>query len=168
MAAWSRPDIAPTEPENPPTGSENPLGLLRSGPTVDPAAVQPCAGGIVFDEQGRLLLIRRGHEPSAGTWSVPGGRCAPGESAAETCVRELAEETGLQVRVLRRAGRVQRDGPGGVGYEIVDFVCAVVGGTLRAGDDATDARWVSRAELGALPLSPGLEETLREWRLLPR
>ena len=69
---------------------------------------QPCAGGIVFDAGARLLLVRRGQAPSAGSWSVPGGRCLPGESPAAACVREVAEETGLRVEVVRYAGRVER------------------------------------------------------------
>jgi ADP-ribose pyrophosphatase YjhB (NUDIX family) len=130
--------------------------------------VQACAGGIVFDDAGRLLLIQRANPPSAGTWSVPGGRCRPGESRADACVREVAEETGLAVRPLRSAGRVERDGPAGIRYDIEDFVCALFGGELRAGDDAADARWVSAADLAALELAPQLHDWLAEHDLLPR
>jgi 8-oxo-dGTP diphosphatase len=128
---------------------------------------QPCAGGIVHDGAGRVLLIRRGQPPSAGAWSVPGGRCRPGESAEAACVREVHEETGLHVELARFAGRVERPAPSGAVYVIDDFVCRVVGGELAAGDDAVDARWVSRAELAALALVPGLYEALDEWGLLP-
>lgn len=128
---------------------------------------QPCAGGIVHDAAGRLLLVRRGRAPSAGSWSIPGGRCLPGESAAAACVREVAEETGLRVEVLRLAGQVERAAPAGGVYVIDDFVCRVLAGSLQAGDDATDARWADRAEMAALPLVPGLLEALTEWGLLP-
>jgi ADP-ribose pyrophosphatase YjhB (NUDIX family) len=114
-----------------------------------------------------VLLVRRGNAPSAGSWSVPGGRCLPGESAADACVREVAEETGLVVEIVRPAGTVERPAPDGSVYVIDDFVCRVVGGSLLAGDDATDARWVSRAELDELPLVPGLVEALDEWGALP-
>src|SRR5581483_698433 len=103
----------------------------------------PCAGGIVLDGvagRRRLLLIRRGRPPAAGSWSVPGGRCRAGEAPAECCVRELREETGLDVAVTGFAGRVERDGPDGAVYVIDDFVCEVLGGTLVPGDDAADAR----------------------------
>jgi 8-oxo-dGTP diphosphatase len=129
---------------------------------------QFCAGGIVHDATGRLLLIQRGQAPSAGTWSVPGGRCHDGESAPDACVREVAEETGLEVVVERWAGRVERDAPDGGIYVIDDYVCRLVGGTLRADDDAADARWVNAAELGALELAPGLLGCLTEWGVLPR
>lgn len=128
---------------------------------------QPCAGGIVRDAAGRLLLVRRGRAPSAGLWSVPGGRCLPGESAADACVREVAEETGLVVEIVRLAGTVERPAPDGGVYVIDDFVCRPVGGELVAGDDATDARWVSRREMAELPLVPGLVEALGEWDALP-
>lgn len=127
----------------------------------------PCAGGIVHDGARRLLLIRRGQEPSAGSWSVPGGRCRPGEAAAAACVREVSEETGLEVAVVRWAGRVERVAPSGGIYVIDDFVCSLQGGELRAGDDAIDARWVTRAELVGLDLVPDLYATLEAWGVLP-
>jgi len=80
----------------------------------------------------------------------------------------VLEETGVHVEVLRSAGRVQRDGPGGVGYDIEDFVCAARGGQLQAGDDALDARWVTRAELADLDMAPGVVEALASWDALPR
>ena len=53
-------------------------------------------------------------------------------------------------------------------YEIADYLCAVVGGELRAGDDATDARWVDTAALADLPLVEKLLAVLTEWDALPR
>jgi 8-oxo-dGTP diphosphatase len=85
----------------------------------------------------------------------------------DACVREVAEETGLAVRVTRHAGRVRRDGPRGVVYDIEDFVCMVLGGELRAGDDAAQVRWVTRAELIETDLVPGLVTALTDWDCLP-
>jgi 8-oxo-dGTP diphosphatase len=126
-----------------------------------------CAGAIVFDSERRLLLVLRANDPGAGLWSIPGGRCLPDEPSAVACVREAAEETGLIVRVVRSAGSVLRRGPDGSRYAIADYVCDVVGGVLRAGDDAAEARWVSAAEFAQLPLVPGLEITLAGWNALP-
>ncbi|HEY3715773.1 MAG TPA: NUDIX domain-containing protein [Jatrophihabitantaceae bacterium] len=128
---------------------------------------EPCAGGIVLDASGRLLVVRRSKPPSAGMWSIPGGRCKPDETAHDACVREVAEETGVIVEVLRSAGRVTRDGPGGVVYDIEDFVCSVRGGQLQAGDDAAEARWATRAQLDDLDVAPGVFEALASWDMLP-
>ena len=110
-----------------------------------------CAGAFVRDDEGRLLLVLRANEPSRGLWSVPGGRIEPGESARAAAAREVREETGLDVEVGELLQTVDI-GP----YVVDDFAATVVGGTLRAGDDALDARWFAPAELRSLPLSPGL------------
>ncbi|GIH77417.1 hypothetical protein Plo01_38460 [Planobispora longispora] len=113
-----------------------------------------------------MLLVRRGHPPAQGLWSVPGGRVEPGESDAEAVVREVREETGLTVAVGRLAGTVDRPGPGDVVYEIRDYLAEVTGGTLAAGDDAADAGWFGPGELPRLPLAPGLLEALAGWALI--
>jgi ADP-ribose pyrophosphatase YjhB (NUDIX family) len=122
-----------------------------------------CVGGLAYDEAGRLLLVQRANEPGRGLWSVPGGRVEPGEDDAAALVREMFEETGLQVRPGALVGRVVR-GP----YGIADYRCTVVAGPLRAGDDALDARFVDRAAMAALPLVDGLLDALAEWDALPR
>lgn len=121
----------------------------------------------MHDADGRLLVIRRGHPPGEGLWSVPGGRAEPDETDAAAVIRETAEETGLRVEPGPLAGTVDRPGPGGVTYDIRDYRATVTGGELRAGDDATEARWVTAAELRALPTTDGLVETLTEWSVLP-
>ena len=118
-----------------------------SGPVI------PCVGAIVTDGEGRLLMIKRGHEPGAGLWSIPGGRIEPGETDVEAVVREMTEETGLTVQVGRLIGRVRRPGLNGAVVDIRDYAATVTGGTLRSGDDAADARWVEAADLDSLELS---------------
>ncbi len=127
----------------------------------------PCVGAIVFDERGRLLLIRRAHAPAEGLWSIPGGRVEPGEDDIAATVREVREETGLDVRVVREVGTVIRDLPSGDRYVIRDFLaeCAP-GATPTAGDDASDAAFVDPADLHRYELSPGLVEALAGWGLL--
>jgi len=121
---------------------------------------------VIKDERGRLLLIKRGHEPGAGLWSLPGGRIEPGETDAEALVREMLEETGLTVEPGRLIGSVKRPGRDGDVIDIRDYAATVVSGTLRAGDDAADARWVSVADLGSLAVTEGLLEALAAWRVL--
>jgi ADP-ribose pyrophosphatase YjhB (NUDIX family) len=124
-------------------------------------------GAIVVGDDGRLLLIKRGHEPGAGLWSLPGGRVEPGETDEQAVIREVAEETGLAVRPGRLAGSLRRPGPGGAVFDIRDYCATVTGGVLAAGDDAADARWVDPAGLAALPLTEGLLDLLTEWGVLP-
>ena len=126
----------------------------------------PCVGAVIKDDQGRLLLIKRGHEPGAGLWSLPGGRIEPGETDAQALVREMREETGLAVEAGPLLGSVWRAAPGGHVLDIRDYTATITGGTLRAGDDAADARWVAVSELPRLPITEGLVEALTSWGVL--
>src|SRR5271168_365189 len=102
----------------------------------------PCVGAVITDRDGRLLLIKRGHAPGAGLWSLPGGRIEPGETDAEALVREMREETGLLVEAGALIGAVRRSAGDGDVFDIRDYAATVMGGTLQAGDDAAEARWV--------------------------
>lgn len=137
-------------------------------PTAPTGTRVRCVGAVIRDAAGRLLLVRRAHSPGAGQWSLPGGRVEPGESDEQALSREVGEETGLRVRVGAVVGTVVRRGPGDVLFDIHDYAATVAGGTLRAGDDADAARWVTRAELERLPLTGGLLDTLTGWGALPR
>ena len=137
-----------------------------TSPEVPAGGLVPCVGAIITDRAGRLLLIRRGHPPARGLWSVPGGRVEPGETDERALVREIREETGLAVRVGRLVGAVRRSGPGGVVFDIRDYAATVTGGTLTPGDDADDARWAGPEELAGLPLASGLAGALTEWGVL--
>jgi 8-oxo-dGTP diphosphatase len=126
-----------------------------------------CVGAVVFDDAGRVLLVRRTNEPGRGRWSVPGGRVEAGETDHHAVIREVTEETGLEVEITRRVGGVQRCAPGGAVFDIHDYLCRATGGTLRAGDDADDARWCDRETLASLPIVDGLVEALTDWDCLP-
>src|SRR5579872_1389322 len=107
-------------------------------------------GGVVID-RGRTLLIRRGHEPLKGEWSIPGGMLELGEELTAGVQRELKEETGLLVeplecilvlnRIVREGKRVKYH------YVIIDYLCRKKRGRLRPASDVVDARWVRREDL---------------------
>lgn len=128
-----------------------------------------CVGAVAFDERGRLLLVKRANPPAQGLWSIPGGRVEPGESAEIAVAREVLEETGLTVTILREVGTVFRDAPGGGRYVIRDFLVEPVPGDEPvAGDDAADVRFAAVSDLAADELSPGLLDALIDWDLVHR
>jgi len=112
-------------------------------------------GAIVFDAEGRVLLIERGKPPGQGLWTVPGGRLEGPETLAQGVAREVREETGLIVEVGPLACVVERMGDD-YHFVILDYLARVIGGALAAGSDARDARWVATDELSTLPLTDGL------------
>jgi ADP-ribose pyrophosphatase YjhB (NUDIX family) len=106
--------------------------------------------GAVVVDLGRVLLIKRGTEPSKGIWSIPGGLIEVGESLHEAVIREVEEETGLLVEpleLIELIDRIHREGDRvRYHYVIADYVCRVVGGNLLAASDADAARWIERRQ----------------------
>lgn len=148
-----------------PPGVEVPWGTTPPGGSPVTWNV-PCAGGIVRDAGGRILLVRRGQEPARGLWSIPGGRIEGDEPWDVAAAREVLEETGIRAADARYVGMIERDSGSGSTYVIADF--AFTGeGEPRAADDADDARWYDAAEIPGLDTSPGLVEALRGWGYLP-
>jgi 8-oxo-dGTP diphosphatase len=122
-------------------------------------------GGVVI-RNGRALLIKRGHPPLQGEWSIPGGTLELCETLLEGVQRELHEETGIEVRVLDLIEvfeRVFRDDAGRAQYHfvILDYLCEAVSGEARAGSDVTDAAWVAEADLERYSLTPTATRVIR-------
>ena len=120
---------------------------------------RPIVGvGAVIVDGDRVLLVKRAHEPLKGEWSLPGGAVEVGESLEAALVREVREETCLDVTVgpvVEVLDRIARDANDRVEYHfvIVDYLCRVAGGTATCGSDAEDVRWVERTDLAAYHLT---------------
>jgi 8-oxo-dGTP diphosphatase len=125
-----------------------------------------CVGGILVDGD-RLLLVRRGRGPAAGEWAVPGGRVEGGETLAEAVVREVAEETGLDVVCDELVGWVERIGADHH-FVILDFRVQVLDDRPPvAGDDAAEVAWVPLHDVAEYGLVEGLAEFLHEHGIIP-
>jgi ADP-ribose pyrophosphatase YjhB (NUDIX family) len=124
-----------------------------------------CVGAVaVADEE--LLLVRRGRGPGAGRWSVPGGRVEAGETICDAVVREVAEETGLQVRCGELLGWAERIGPQHH-FVILDFAVTVTDRRRPvAADDAAEASWFPLSSVPRVALVDGLAVFLRDHGVL--
>ena len=114
-------------------------------------------GGVVISN-GRALLVKRGAPPLEGQWSIPGGMLETGETLLEGVRRELAEETGLEVRVVELIEvfeRISLDTAGKAKYHyvVLDYLCETIGGEARAGSDVTEVAWADPAELARYSLT---------------
>ena len=114
----------------------------------------------------RTLLIRRGSAPLEGQWSIPGGMLELGETIVEGVRRELAEETGIEVRVLELIEvfeRVIADEAGRTRYHfvILDYLCEMVSGEARAASDVIDVAWAREEELEKFELTPIATRVIR-------
>ncbi len=128
---------------------------------------QPLIGvGAIIIDGDKVVLVKRGHAPLAGEWSIPGGVLEVGETMREGVIREAREETSLLIEPLDLLGvydRVLRDDRGQVLYHyvLIDFLCRRTGGDLQAAGDAAGAQWFSQQEASALPLPPDTAGVIR-------
>jgi ADP-ribose pyrophosphatase YjhB (NUDIX family) len=107
-------------------------------------------GGVVV-QNGRVVLVRRAKAPRMGEWSIPGGMLELGETLRDGVAREIEEETGLRVKseeVLDVFDSIVTDSGGKTQYHyvLVDYLCSVTGGELRAASDVSEARWATLEE----------------------
>ena len=136
--------------------------MSRTYPTRPIVAV-----GAVVVKAGKVLLVRRGHDPSRGLWSLPGGAVKSGEGLKEAVAREVKEECGIEVSVgdvVDVLDRIYADPEGRIQYHyvIVDFLASWRRGRLKAASDISDAAWVDPGAIRRLPLTVGLAAVLRK------
>ena len=147
---------------------------MEPEPGVDPRAYpdRPWIGvGVVVWRAEEFLLIRRGKPPRLGEWSIPGGGQELGETVRETAIREVREETGVEIAVgglIDVVDSVRRDAQGRVAFHItlVDFAARWVSGDAVAGDDAMGVGWFTLDDLPKLGLWTETVRVIRESRSL--
>ena len=136
--------------------------MNRSYPT------RPFVGvGAAIWRGDKVLLVRRGTPPRQSEWSLPGGAQHVGETVRDACLREIKEETDLDVEVVGLLDVIDgifRDEDGKVQhhYTLIDFKARWLSGEARPGDDVSDVRWVSLAELGDYALWKETERVIRK------
>jgi ADP-ribose pyrophosphatase len=133
-----------------------------SNPTIKtdnryPGHPRVAVGAFVFKE-GKVLLVRRANAPSEDLWAIPGGKVILGESLKDAAEREIKEETGILIRAKEPVftfDYIERDGNDRprFHYVIVDLSADYIGGQLKPGDDALEARWISPDQLKSLNVS---------------
>jgi 8-oxo-dGTP diphosphatase len=122
--------------------------------------------GAIIVQDERILLVRRSNPPLQGEWSIPGGLVETGETTKEAIVREVREETGLEIEVVRLAEvfeRIVRDRESRVQYHfvLIDYLCQVIAGEAHAASDVSEVRWVRTDELEKFAVAPETCEVIR-------
>jgi len=125
-------------------------------------------GALIYDGP-RVLLVKRGKEPLKDYWSLPGGAVEAGETLEEALRREVLEETGLIVKIIRLGDVFERIMPDLAGrieyhYVLMDYVCEIAGGELQPGSDSADVRWFSPEEWKGVPVTSGTIEVIERCR----
>jgi 8-oxo-dGTP diphosphatase len=122
--------------------------------------------GAIIVQDERILLVRRSNPPLQGEWSIPGGLVETGESTKEAIAREVREETGLEIEVVKLAEvfeRILRDRESRVQYHfvLIDYLCRVIAGEAHAASDVSEVRWVKTDDLEKLAVAPETCEVIR-------
>jgi 8-oxo-dGTP diphosphatase len=110
--------------------------------------MRPFATDAILIEDGKILLIKRSREPGEGKWAIPGGRIEDDETAIECMKREMKEETGIDIEIISMVGLYSDPRRDPRKIIAASYLVKRTGGSLRAGDDAGEAKWF---DLDSLP-----------------
>jgi ADP-ribose pyrophosphatase YjhB (NUDIX family) len=113
----------------------------------------PSVAVVARNEQGDLLLVKRGTDPKKGFWALPGGFIDGGESATQAVLREMDEETGLKGIVKKCIGIYNHESRIYGHVIIIVYEVKLTGGILKAGDDAEAASFFDVKKLPSLAFS---------------
>ncbi len=128
---------------------------------------QPMVGvGAIIFRGTEVLLVKRGHEPALGKWSIPGGLVELGESLDMAIRREVMEEVGLEIKVIDLVAALDRimfDDNSRIEYHyiLLDFLCEMLGGEPAAATDADECRFVAIDDIHLHEMTRGTEEVIR-------
>ena len=121
---------------------------------------------VVVVDDDRLLMVRHGTGPAGGVWDLPSASVRRGELLAETLVRLLDTEVGLEGVCDRQIGVLEHLADGGHRLRIVFSAALLDDATPVAGDNVAEARWITTDELGSFRLAPGLAGFLHDHDVL--
>lgn len=132
-----------------------------------PSAPMVGVGVITFNSENKVLLVKRGNEPSKGLWSLPGGLVELGERVREAGIREVIEECNIEIEpedVISVVDLILEDSDGRVKYHyiLIDYLAKYVGGELKPQSDVIDAAWFSRNELNQLDIPEVTQNVLEK------
>ena len=128
--------------------------------------------GAITVKDRKVLLVKRGIEPSKGLWAIPGGMLKLGETLQECASREILEETGIKIKVgdcIYVFDFLERDNKRKFKFHfvVVDFAAEYISGEPKGADDALEALWLSPEELNKLPVAKNTLKALRSIGFLP-
>lgn len=127
---------------------------------------QAAVGAVLFHKK-KVLLVKRGKAPAKGMWALPGGKILPGETMQQALIREIKEETGLEISVGEMVyvfDVIEKDKKLNISYHyvIIDFECNYLNGKLKAADDAEEAIWASEKMIRKLDVNEKTRTLLRD------
>lgn len=140
----------------------NPLTMAEPSSTDKDRAPLLNGASIAVFKDRKVLLVKRGHAPFAGLWSLPGGKTEAHEAPREAARRELKEETGIEADVEGIVDTVKVTGEEGspVAYRLTVFYGRPTGGVLKAGSDTIAAEWVHLDDVETFPLTQGTADLI--------